>query len=92
MKKILDKIEDVQVDKVKLFGLVFIYPEEVDFTNGLNVQMSHQFCEVPIDMKNFIQKITDYLDVMHQDQPPPPPENCNKCLMHKYFYDENKLQ
>ena len=53
--------------------------------------MSHKFCEVPIDMKNFIQRITDYLDIMHQDQPPPPPEQCNNCIMHKHFYDVNKL-
>jgi len=91
VQKILDKIKDVEVDKAKLFGLVFIYPEGGDFTDGINVKMSHKFCEVPIDMKNFIQRITDYLDIMHQDQPPPPPEQCNNCIMHKHFYDETKL-
>ena len=24
--------------------------------------------------------------------PPPPPEACNKCLMHKHFYDPKKLK
>ena len=38
------------------------------------------------------RKITNYLEVMHGKNPPPPPETCGKCLMHKHFYDPKKLE
>ena len=43
-------------------------------------------------MNKFKNIITNYLEVMHKKNPPPPPEDCDKCLMHKHFYDPKKLK
>ena len=56
------------------------------------VNFNYKFCEVPIEMNKFKNRITDYLEVMHKKNPPPPPEDCDKCLMHKHFYDPKKLK
>ena len=91
VKRVLEKIADVEVNKAKIFGLVFIYPEGGISSEGINIKMTHKFCEVQIDLDNFLEKITWYLDIMHQKEPPPPPESCNNCIMHKYFFDQSKL-
>ena len=46
-------IEEKIREYVEVFGLVFVYPEESTFTDGINVKFSHQFEEVKIDMENF---------------------------------------
>jgi len=89
--RILEKISHVEVGEPKVFGLVFIYPEGGAFADGLNIKLTHKYCEVPIDLDNFMERITWYLDVMHQKDPPPPPEYCKSCRMHKHFFDQSKL-
>ena len=74
----------------KIFGLVFVYPEETNFKNGINVKFSHKFTEVKIDLETFKKKITNYLDMLYKNKPPPPPIDCG-CHMHKFFYDPKKL-
>ena len=91
VNRTLSRITEISVDQAKLFGLVFVYPEESSFKDGINVKFSHQFEKVDIDMKNFIQKITDYLDMLYQKKPPQPPDDCG-CRMHKFFYNEDKLK
>ena len=39
--------------KPKIFGLVFVYPENSNFDKGKYVEFSHTFKEVKIDIKNF---------------------------------------
>ena len=59
------------------------------FADGINVKFSHQFKEVKIDMENFYEKITEYLDMLYKKNPPKPPNDCG-CRMHKFFYNEEK--
>ena len=91
VNRTLSRIKEISVDQAKLFGLVFVYPEESSFKDGINVKFSHQFEKVDIDMKNFIQKITDYLDMLYKKNPPQPPDDCG-CRMHKFFYNEERLK
>ena len=41
--------------------------------------------------KDFIQKITDYIDMLYKKNPPQPPDDCG-CRMHKFFYNEERLK
>ena len=90
VNRVLDKIKEISVKKPKIFGLVFVYPEESNFKNGINIKFSHKFKEVKINIEEFKKKITNYLDMLHKDKPPPPPIDCG-CNMHKFFYDPKKL-
>ncbi len=91
IERTLNRIEDIKVSKPKIFGLVFIYPENSNFDKGKYVEFSHAFKEVKIDIKNFKKKVTDYLDVMHKPEPPEPNMDC--CgIMHNFFYDKKKLK
>ena len=86
----LKRINEISVLKPKIFGLVFIYPEDYNFDNGIDVKFSHMFSEVKIDLEKFKKKVTNYLDIMHQPEPPEPNEKC--CgIMHNFFYDKKKL-
>ena len=49
----LNRIEEIKVSKPKIFGLVFVYPENSNFDKGKYVEFSHTFKEVKIDIKNF---------------------------------------
>ena len=91
VNRILNKIKEISVEKPKIFGLVFVYPEEANFENGMNVTFSHKFVEVKINTERFKKKITNYLDILYKDKPPSPPINCG-CNMHKFFYDPEKLK
>ena len=91
VNRTLNRIKEISVDQAKLFGLVFVYPEESDFKDGINVKFSHQFKKVDMNIKNFMKKITEYIDMLSKDVPPKPPEEC-KCFMHKFFYNEEKLK
>ena len=91
VNRTLNRIKEISVDQAKIFGLVFVYPEESTFKDGINVKFSHQFEEVKIDMENFYKKITDYLDMLYEKKPPKPPIDCG-CRMHKFFYNEEKLK
>ncbi len=90
VNRVLNKIKEISVEKPKIFGLVFVYPEETNFKNGINVRFSHNFTEVKIDLETFKKKITNYLDMLYKNKPPPPPIDCG-CHMHKFFYDSKKL-
>jgi len=93
VKKTIDKINEIKINKAKLFGLVFIYPEDHNFTNNIQVNFSFQYCDVAINIENFMDNITKYLDILYSDNPPPPNEYCSNCKgMHEFFYDENKLK
>ena len=91
VNRTLNRIKEISVIQAKIFGLVFVYPEESVFENGINVRFSHQFKKVKIDMENVYKKITDYLDMLYKDNPPKPPNECG-CRMHKFFYNEEKLK
>jgi len=91
VNRTLNRIKEISVIQAKIFGLVFVYPEESVFENGINVRFSHQFKKVKIDMENFYKKITDYLDMLYKENPPKPPNECG-CRMHKFFYNEEKLK
>ena len=91
VNRTLNRIKEISVDQAKIFGLVFVYPEESTFKDGINVKFSHQFEKVKIDMVNFYKKITDYLDMLYEKKPPKPPIDCG-CRMHKFFYNEDKLK
>lgn len=87
----LKRIDEISVSKPKIFGLVFIYPENSNFDSGIDVKFSHIFSEIKIDLDNFKNKITSYLDVMHKPEPPEPNNRC--CgIMHNFFYDKKKLE
>ena len=90
--KNLERIKKISVNKAKIFGLVFVYPKSSELNESIKVNFNYKFCEVPIEMNKFKNRITDYLEVMHKKTPPPPPEDCDKCLMHKHFYDSKKLK
>lgn len=91
VNRTLNRIKEISVDQAKIFGLVFVYPEESIFTDGINVKFSHKFEKVEINMKKFLEKITVYLDMLYEKNPPKPPSECG-CHMHKFFYDEKKLR
>jgi len=91
VNRTLNRIKEISVIQAKIFGLVFVYPEESVFENGISVRFSHQFKKVKIDMENFYKKITDYLDMLYKENPPKPPNECG-CRMHKFFYNEEKLK
>ena len=91
VNKVLDKIKRITVSKPKIFGLVFIYPEDTDLKKGIKVNFSFKFCEVPIDLEGFENKMTNYMKMLHDKTPPLPPKECG-CFMHKYFYDPRKLK
>ena len=88
----LERIKEIAVKNAKIFGLVFIYPKNSELNESIKVNFNYKFFEVPIEMDKFKDKITNYLEVMHEKNPPPPPDTCDKCLMHKYFYDPKKLE
>jgi len=84
----------------KTLGIVFIYPDGVIESNRLGVYFSYQYEPLKVDMKNFKDLITNYLDVLYKKEPPPIPESCGtkegksmkKCLSHSFFYDVKKLK
>ena len=82
----------ISVNKAKISGLVFVYPKSSELNESIKVNFNYKFCEVPIEMNKFKNRITNYLEVMYKKNPPYPPEACNKCLMHKHFYDPKKLK
>jgi hypothetical protein len=94
----LEKIKKVFIKEAKILGIVFIYPEEVIESNRLGVYFSHQYEPVKVNMKNFKDLITKFISNLYQKNPPPIPDSCSlpgygkKCLSHKFFYDEAKLQ
>ena len=91
VNRTLNRIKEISVEHAKIFGLVFIYPEESDFKEGINIKFSHKFEKVEINIKRFLEKITAYLDMLYEKSPPKPPNECG-CHMHKFFYDEKKLR
>ena len=100
VKKKLEKINNVSIEEAKILGIVFIYPDGVIENNRLGVYFSHQYEPLKVNMKNFKDLITNYLDVLYQKEPPPIPESCGtkegrgmkKCLSHSFFYDVKKLK
>lgn len=100
VKKKLEKIKNVSIEEAKTLGIVFIYPDGVTESNRLGVYFSYQYEPLKVDMKNFKDLITNYLDVLYQKEPPPIPESCGtkegkgmkKCLSHSFFYDVKKLK
>jgi hypothetical protein len=100
VKKKLEKIKNVSVEEAKTLGIVFIYPDGVIESNRLGVYFSYQYEPLKVDMKNFKDLITNYLDVLYKKEPPPIPESCGtkagksmkKCLSHSFFYDVKKLK
>ena len=91
VNKVLDKIKRITISKPKIFGLVFIYPEDTDLKKSIKVNFSFKFCKVPIDLEGFKNKMTNYMKMLHNKTPPLPPKKCG-CFMHKYFYDPKKLK
>jgi len=94
INRTLKRIDKISVSKPKIFGLVFVYPENSNFEEGIDVKFSYIFREVKIDLVNFKNKVTSYLDFMHKPEPPEPNSGPNKgcCgIMHKFFYDKKKL-
>jgi hypothetical protein len=100
VKKKLEKINNVSIKAAKTLGIVFIYPDGVIEGNRLGVYFSYQYEPLKVDMKNFKDLITNYLDVLYKKEPPPIPESCGtktgksmkKCLSHSFFYDVKKLR
>ena len=100
VRKKLEKINNVSIKAAKTLGIVFIYPDGVTENNRLGVYFSHQYEPLKVDMKNFKDLITNYLDVLYKKEPPPIPESCGtktgksmkKCLSHSFFYDVKKLK
>lgn len=91
VERTINRIKEISVNKPKLFGLVFVYPEKSIFKDGINIKFSHKFEEVRIDIENFMSKITVFIDMLNKDSPPKPPIDC-KCHMHKFFYNEKALK
>ena len=100
VRKKLEKINNVSIKEAKTLGIVFIYPDGVIESNRLGVYFSYQYEPLKVDMKNFKDLITNYLDVLYKKEPPPIPESCGtkagksmkKCLSHSFFYDVKKLR
>jgi hypothetical protein len=100
VKKKLEKIKKVSIKEVKILGLVFIYPDDIIEGNHLNIHFSYKYVPIFIDMKNFKNLITKYIDNLYLKEPLSIPDSCGlkggyekkKCLMHKYFYDVKKLK
>jgi len=100
VQKMLEKIKKVSIKEAKILGLVLIYPDDIVEGNRLNIHFSYKYAPVSVDMKNFINLITKYIDNLYLKEPPPIPDSCGlrggydkkKCLMHKHFYDVKKLK
>jgi len=100
VQKILEKIKKVSIKEARILGLVFIYPDDIIEGNRLNIHFSYKYVPVSIDMKNFKDLITKYIDNLYLKEPPPIPDSCGLkggdnakvCLMHKHFYDVKKLK
>ncbi len=66
--------------------------------NKLGVYFSYKYEPLKVDMKNFMNLITNYLGILDKNDPPPIPEECGsgrgmkKCLSHSFFYDVKKLK
>ncbi len=94
----LDKIKNISIDEAKFLGIVFIYPEDVLEGNKLGVYFSYKYEPLKVDMKNFMNLITNYLGILDKNDPPPVPEECGsgkamkKCLSHSFFFDLKKLE
>ena len=85
----LRKINNIKINKTKLLGLVFVYPEQLKVNNSITVDFSHKFVEVEINFKAFLNSITNYLDILHCDTPPLPTDHCGS--RHNFFFDIKKL-
>ena len=95
VNRTLERINKISVLNPKIFGLVFIYPENSNFEKGIDIKFSHVFKEVKIDLVNFKNKVTNYLDVMHNPEPPEPNSGPNKSCcgtMQGFFFDKKKLK
>ena len=96
--KTIEKINQIKISNTpSLFGLVFVYPEEdlpvgkINLKKGFSVPFSYKFEKVEINIKNYIKKVTNLIDMLILDEPPNPPESCG-CNLYKYFYDKKKLK
>ena len=95
IKKTLSRINEISINEAKVFGLVFVYPENSeknlmsDNSNLINIKFSYKFCPVKIELYNFMEKITDYLDILYKDSPPSRSNNCGMCNFLD-SYDESK--
>ena len=91
----IKKIKEIKINNTTRLGLVFIYPENLSSKKSISVNFSFEYCEVPVDKKRFLKELTKYMDILHQDVPPPPPEKDCKpkvCSMHKFFYRPKLLK
>ena len=89
VKKTLKKIRSISINKTSLLGLVFIYPEKVKSSKKFIVDFDHKFEEVELDMKNFKNQLTKYLDILHNKKPPKPSDDCKTC---NYFLRAGEIQ
>ena len=77
--------------------MVFVYPHEVISKNNLTIKFDHQYENVKYDPENFMKFLTEYIDMLEGDNPPPIPPSCQvatnrqHCVMHNHFYDPKKL-
>ena len=81
---LIDEAEDIFFLKMSELNLYREEAGSVGFKNQILLRKK--------EMNKFKNRITNYLEVMHKKNPPPPPEDCDKCLMHKHFYDPKKLK
>jgi hypothetical protein len=88
VEETLKKIKKISINKTSLLGLVFIYPEELKSKKDISIDFSFKFTEVKYDMQNFMKLLTNYLDILHDKNPPTPDENCETC---NYFVSAGRM-
>ena len=88
VEETLKKIKKIKINKTSLLGLVFIYPEELKNKDNISIDFSFKFIEVKYDMQNFMKLLTNYLDILHDKNPPTPDENCETC---NYFVSAGRM-
>ena len=54
----------------------------------ISIDFSFKFTEVKYDMQNFMKLLTNYLDVLHDKNPPTPSETCETC---NYFVSAGRI-
>ena len=94
VEKLLEKINKISVGEPKIFGLVFVYPDSKKKLqtndNLINVNFSHKYCPVKIDLDSFDRTITNYLDIMFNNNPPNRNKSCEMCIFLEKYDSKNK--
>ena len=94
----LQKISEINIKKVSLMGLVYIYPEKLINGDSILVDFSYSFEKVNYEPQKFLNFLTEYFENLEKPFPPEVPQKCKDlkekqhCIMHAFFYDQKKLK